>query len=92
MQPNELLELALFSTDLDKTVSLREYLKELLSKVWEEGEGFSGKRPFGDSGWERQLEIDMIESGLRPYRKDKYDELEYDGDFYSLISDAINAL
>lgn len=29
-----------------------QYLAELLLKVWQHGEGFSGKKPFGNSGWE----------------------------------------
>lgn len=35
--------------------TIREYLKALLIKLWEEGEGFSGKRPFGNSGWEFEI-------------------------------------
>lgn len=38
------------SMDLDE-VTLREYLKELLLTLLDEQEGFSGKRPFGNSGW-----------------------------------------
>ena len=30
--------------------NIGEYLKALLSAVWHEGESFSGKRPFGNSG------------------------------------------
>jgi len=33
-------------------VTIAEYLKELLLTMWKEKEGFSGKRPFGNSGWE----------------------------------------
>ena len=35
-------------------------------QVFAEGEGFSGKRPFGDSGWQSQLEFDMVKAGLLP--------------------------
>lgn len=35
-----------------RLVSLREACKALLLTVIKEGEGFSGKRPFGNSGWE----------------------------------------
>ena len=31
--------------------TIRRKLHKLLSTLWEEKEGFSGKRPFGDSGW-----------------------------------------
>lgn len=32
--------------------TIREYLMRLLLTLWQEGESFSGKRPFGNSGWE----------------------------------------
>lgn len=35
--------------------TIRDYLKALLYTLWNEGEGFSGKRPFGNSGWEYDL-------------------------------------
>ena len=35
--------------------TVRDYLVALLLEVWSEGEGFSGKRPFGNSGWEYDL-------------------------------------
>ncbi len=35
--------------------TLREFFKELALKVWEEGECFSGKRPFGNSGWDNAV-------------------------------------
>ncbi len=35
--------------------TIREYLKVLLAELWREGEGFSGKRPFGNSSWEYDL-------------------------------------
>ena len=44
--------------------TVRGYLKALLRTLWEEGEGFSGKRPFGNSGWEFDLTEPLIEGGL----------------------------
>ena len=35
--------------------TVRDYLKALLSSVWEKEEGFSGKRPFGNSGWQDEV-------------------------------------
>lgn len=32
--------------------SLREYFYTLLLALWYQGEEFSGKRPFGNSGWD----------------------------------------
>lgn len=37
--------------DLGKQ-TLVDYLKSLLETLWEEGENFSGKRPFGNGGWQ----------------------------------------
>lgn len=44
--------------------TIRGYLEELLKRVWDQGESFSGKRPFGNSGWERELYDPLIEAGL----------------------------
>lgn len=46
----------------DKTV--RDYLRELLMTLWNEQEGFSGKRPFGNSGWEYDLYTPLIKAGF----------------------------
>jgi hypothetical protein len=35
--------------------SVRKYLTRLLQQVWMDQEGFSGKRPFGNSGWTYDL-------------------------------------
>lgn len=41
-----------------------EYLYFLLFKVWDEGESFSGKRPFGNSGWEYELYTALVAAGI----------------------------
>lgn len=65
MSPDEILNLKM---DIDMNdagaSSIREYLKELLFVLWDEREGFSGKRPFGNSGWEFDLYVPLIESGV----------------------------
>lgn len=43
--------------------TIREYLGKLLLKVWNEGEGFSGKRPFGNSCWELEIYSALVKSG-----------------------------
>jgi hypothetical protein len=43
---------------------LVEYLKSLLSKMWQEGEGFNGKRPFGNSGWQFHVYAAFVKAGL----------------------------
>lgn len=35
--------------------SVRQYFKLLLFTLWMEGECFSGKHPFGNSGWKREV-------------------------------------
>lgn len=44
--------------------TVRDYLVELLLALWIEGEGFSGKRPFGESAWEYDLYIPLMNAGL----------------------------
>lgn len=59
-----MLDVELFSQDLGKTITVRNYLKELLLRLWDEGEGFSRKRPFGNSGWEFDLYAGLIREGF----------------------------
>jgi hypothetical protein len=47
-----------------KGTTIRWYLIELLAKVWEQGEGFNGKRPFGNSGWENDLYLPLVAGGF----------------------------
>ncbi len=57
-------QLKFLCMDLDKEVTIREYLVGLLIAVWQQKEGFSGKRPFGNSGWEWDLFKPLIENGI----------------------------
>jgi len=41
-----------------------EYLLLLAANVWREAEYFSGKRPFGNSGWQGEVERSLIKAGL----------------------------
>jgi hypothetical protein len=50
--------------DAGANITVRDYLFELLIAVWDEGESFSGKRPFGNSGWEYDLYAPLIQAGL----------------------------
>ena len=52
-------------TDNDANAkNVGEYLHSLLFTLWEEGEGFSGKRPFGNSGWEYEIYMTLIQGGF----------------------------
>ena len=54
MTPIEILEIPMQENDAGAK-TIREYLIKLLTVLWEEQEGFSGKRPFGNSGWDFEL-------------------------------------
>lgn len=53
-----------YSQDLNRTLTFRQYFKELLTAMWTQGEGFSGKRPFGNSGWDFDVYAGMIKNGM----------------------------
>ena len=46
------LSVEFYCEDLDETLTVKDYLKTLLHTLWDEEDGFSGKRPFGNSGWQ----------------------------------------
>lgn len=52
-------------------VTIRDYLIQLLLKVWVEQDEFSGKYPFGNSGWTGEIEIALIAAGLVDGRFDE---------------------
>lgn len=58
--------------------TIREYLLKILLNVWDEGEGFSGKRPFGNSGWEYELYRPLVQYKII---EGTIDEDGYLGDF-----------
>lgn len=71
-----ILTLSFYSSDLNRSLTIREYLIELVRTVWKEGEGFSGKRPFGNSGWEWDLAIPLINAGVLEGTLDSDGDLE----------------
>jgi len=68
-----MLDLEIYSDDLNQSLTLREYFKKLLITLWEEGEDFSGKRPFGNSGWQYDVYKSLILAG------NIYGEIDEDG-------------
>jgi hypothetical protein len=67
MTPEEakyLLSLPLQQPNDARVKTIREYLQKLLTKVLEEGESFSGKRPFGNSGWHYELYFPLVQANL----------------------------
>ncbi len=62
MEPAEILALPMGPNDAGVD-TVRDYLKALLLRVWTEEEGFSGKRPFGNSGWKNEVYDALIRGG-----------------------------
>lgn len=58
-----LLDIPMQENDAN-AATIRDYLVALLEALWSEGEGFSGKRPFGNSGWEYELYIALANADL----------------------------
>lgn len=53
-----------FDSDAGDNITVRDYLRILLETLWDEKEGFSGKRPFGNSDWEFNLYEPLMEAGF----------------------------
>lgn len=72
------------------------YLVKLLAMVWDDGEGFNSKRPFGNSGWDWDLLIALGEAGHIVGTKDEdgcwdFDDANADRG-RELIAEAIQSL
>jgi hypothetical protein len=59
----EVLDVELGPNDAGAS-TVREYFARLLIAVWDEEEGFSGKRPFGNSSWKHELYAPLVKEGL----------------------------
>jgi hypothetical protein len=53
-----------FDSDAGTNITIRDYFRILLETLWDEGEGFSGKRPFGNSAWEYELYTPLVKHGF----------------------------
>jgi hypothetical protein len=67
----DILAIEFESLDLGYSLSIRQYLKELLKTLWQEGEEFSGKRPFGNSSWQSEIYEALARKGLITSQLDK---------------------
>jgi hypothetical protein len=45
--------------------NIKEYLQALLTTLWKDKEGFTGKRPFGNSSWHLDMAKALIQNGLK---------------------------
>lgn len=68
-------------------ISVREYLCRLLVTLWDEEECFSGKRPFGNSGWAFDLIYSLVACGFIPGTL----TVDSDGDLENCIYDQEDA-
>lgn len=85
LEPREILDLPMIHNDANaKTIG--DYLVKLLAVVWDENEGFSGKRPFGNSGWEQELYIALAHGGAL---EATFDEDGYLDEYDSRAADAL---
>lgn len=63
--PEQVLSVPMDPEDNDAgATSVRDYLVRLLSELWREDDMFSGKRPFGNSGWQDEVYTVLIRAGL----------------------------
>jgi hypothetical protein len=53
-----------FDSDAGNNLSVREYFGRLAYECWNEEEGFDGKRPFGSSGWHRDVICALVGAGF----------------------------
>lgn len=70
---DEILDLPMDENDAGAE-TIREYLRNLLTEVIVKGEGFSGKRPFGNSGWEYELFTALAKNNKIDHKKTEYDD------------------
>lgn len=89
-----ILNVVLASDNQAGAYTIRDYLKALVAAVWQEGEGFSGKRPFGNSGWEYDLYYPLVRDHIVYGQIDAYgDVVDVDRPHADrLIAEAIRSL
>jgi hypothetical protein len=73
--PQQLLDLPLPDNDSGAS-TVRGYLVALLTELWREEDQFSGKRPFGTSGWQHDLYVPMVKAGIIAGRLDEDGDVE----------------
>ena len=69
---------------LNREVTIREFFNEMLQKLWDETDGFSGTRPFGNSCWDYPVMEALGKAGAFPATitkseyEDEPDDVRYD--------------
>lgn len=80
MNKNNIVDLdEALNSSIDDEMTIKEFLKTCLIKLWQEGEGFSGKRPLGNSGWYYDVIYALARNNILKSVKtvDEYGEIEY---------------
>lgn len=84
-----ILNLPLERNDSDQD-TVRAYLGAQLAELWKWDEGFSGKRPFGNSGWKHDLVYPLVLAGFLEGKQ--LDETYYDVDEGELVAVILGAI
>ena len=74
-----------FDSDVGDDMTVRQYLHALLRTLWDEQESFSGKYPFGNSGWDHDLYGPLAKAGFVDLGP-----LGEDGEPYNWTAEQIN--
>lgn len=91
---NGIGSLEFYCNDLGKNITIHDYLIELLKTLWGEQDEFSGKRPFGNGGWDYDLIGCLIANHIIEGKLDE-DGYVIEGDTkkgYALIQEYIESL
>lgn len=74
--------------------TIGQYLATLTRTVWYEGEGFSGKRPFGNSGWKGEIAHALILNKILDGELDEYGLVEdyNDTEFHNIMDSVFTLL
>lgn len=62
--PHDLLHAPMIQPNDGQAATVGEFLGLLLSTLWLQNEEFSGKRPLGNSDWQDQVYLSMIQGGF----------------------------
>lgn len=87
--PVQALDMEFDANDRDERMTFRAYFHALLTTLYEEDEGFSGKRPFGNSGWDYSLRQGLVDVGAIEGDEDGPKE---DSVAHTFIFDMIDAM
>ena len=75
--PEWALDNVRFDSDAGEDLTCREYMAALLDTLWVEEEGFCGKRPFGNSGWQGDMFEALTAAGCLNGAKYQRNELGF---------------